>query len=65
MPCETCTDGYLCVDASAGPCAALTTDGLELYLDASNPESYAGTGNTWTDLSAGLPDVPRASIGSE
>jgi hypothetical protein len=25
--------------------------GLQLYLDASNPASYSGSGSTWTDLS--------------
>lgn len=29
----------------------IVTDGLVLYLDAGNPESYPGTGNTWFDLS--------------
>lgn len=29
----------------------LVTDGLVLYLDASNPRSYPGTGSTWFDLS--------------
>lgn len=28
------------------------SDGLVLYLDATNPRSYSGTGSTWTDLSA-------------
>lgn len=27
------------------------TDGLVLYLDAANPDSYIGTGTTWNDLS--------------
>ena len=27
------------------------TDGLVLYVDASNPASYSGTGTTWFDLS--------------
>lgn len=27
------------------------SDGLVLYLDATNPRSYSGTGSTWTDLS--------------
>lgn len=35
--------------ASAGPDAI--TDDLILYLDAANPQSYSGTGNTWFDLS--------------
>jgi hypothetical protein len=29
----------------------IITDGLILYLDASNPVSYPGSGNTWRDLS--------------
>ena len=37
----------------------MTEDGLELYLDASNPESYAGTGNTWFDLSGGSHDATK------
>ena len=28
-----------------------TTDGLVLYLDAGNTNSYSGTGTTWTDIS--------------
>jgi hypothetical protein len=30
----------------------VTTNGLRLYLDAGNPSSYPGSGNTWTDLIA-------------
>lgn len=29
----------------------IVTDGLVLYLDAANPQSYPGSGTTWTDLS--------------
>ena len=29
----------------------IVTDGLVLALDAANPKSYVGSGNTWTDLS--------------
>lgn len=29
----------------------IVTDGLKLWLDASNPASYPGTGTTWFDLS--------------
>jgi hypothetical protein len=29
----------------------IVTDGLVLCLDAGNPKSYPGTGDTWTDLS--------------
>jgi hypothetical protein len=35
--------------AAAGP--DIVTDGLVLCLDAANPESYPGTGTTWSDLS--------------
>ena len=31
----------------------IVTDGLVLCLDAGNPNSYPGSGNTWTDLSRG------------
>lgn len=34
---------------NAGP--TINSSGLVLYLDASNPNSYPGSGNTWTDLS--------------
>jgi len=34
---------------SRGP--KIVTDGLVLYLDAANPKSYPGSGNTWSDLS--------------
>lgn len=30
---------------------SIVTDGLVLCLDAANPKSYSGTGNTWFDLS--------------
>lgn len=30
----------------------IITDGLKLWLDASNPESYPGSGTTWFDLSS-------------
>jgi len=29
----------------------IVTDGLLMYVDAANPRSYPGTGNTWYDLS--------------
>jgi hypothetical protein len=29
----------------------VVTNGLVLYLDAANPKSYSGSGNTWFDLS--------------
>ena len=31
--------------------SGIVTDGLQLYLDASNPASYPGSGTTWYDLS--------------
>jgi hypothetical protein len=30
---------------------SVVTDGLVLYLDAANPDSYPGSGNTWFDIS--------------
>lgn len=35
----------------------VVTDGLILYLDAANRNSYRGTGTTWTDLSGNGNDV--------
>ena len=32
----------------------IVTDGLELWLDASNPASYPGDGTTWYDLSGNV-----------
>lgn len=29
----------------------IPTNGLQLWLDATNPDSYPGTGTTWSDLS--------------
>jgi hypothetical protein len=37
-------------------------DGLSLYLDARNPNSYPGSGNTWYDLSAGINNVSTGSM---
>lgn len=37
------------MSTSAGP--NIVEDGLVLYLDAANENSYPGTGTTWTDLS--------------
>jgi hypothetical protein len=34
-----------------GSFTEIPTAGLQLYLDASNPASYSGSGSTWTDLS--------------
>ena len=31
--------------------SGIVTDGLKLYLDASNPASYPGSGTAWSDLS--------------
>jgi hypothetical protein len=41
----------------------IITSGLILNLDAANPASYAGTGNTWTNLITGNA-VPNFSISS-
>ena len=30
---------------------SMISDGLIVYVDAANPRSYPGTGNTWYDLS--------------
>jgi len=30
---------------------SITSDGLQLFLEAGNPDSYPGTGNTWFDIS--------------
>jgi hypothetical protein len=38
------------------------TNGLSLYLDARNPTSYPGTGNTWFDLSVGANNVSTGSM---
>ena len=37
------------IQAEAIP--TIITDGLKLWLDASNPSSYPGSGTTWYDLS--------------
>lgn len=37
--------------SAAGAAAEPTTDGLILYLDAGNTDSYPGTGTDWTDIS--------------
>jgi hypothetical protein len=36
---------------SLGHGASIVRDGLVLYLDATNPKSYPGSGTTWKDLS--------------
>jgi hypothetical protein len=33
---------------------SIVRDGLVVYLDAANPKSYPGTGNTWFDLTGNL-----------
>lgn len=45
----------------AGGATIPATD-LILYLDASNPDSYPGTGTTWTDLSSAGNDATLNSI---
>lgn len=37
--------------AATVPTVPIITNGLVLHLDAGNPNSYPGTGTTWTDLS--------------
>jgi len=37
-------------------------NGLSLYLDARNPNSYPGTGTTWYDLSVGANNVSTGSM---
>jgi hypothetical protein len=37
-----------------------STDGLSLYLDARNQNSYPGSGTTWFDLSVGTHDSSTA-----
>lgn len=39
----------------------IVIDGLQLYLDASNPKSYPGSGSTWYDLTA---NKNNATIGN-
>jgi hypothetical protein len=39
----------------------IPTSGLQLYLDASNPLSYPGTGSTWYDLGPNKKDFTWAS----
>lgn len=42
---------------TATSAASLITTNMLLYLDASNPTSYPGSGTTWTDLSTNTNDV--------
>lgn len=37
--------------AAAGAASEPSTDGLVLYLDAGDSDSYSGTGTTWSDIS--------------
>lgn len=43
--------GLIAGVALASPAQAYSTENLLIYLDASKPESYPGTGTAWTDLS--------------
>jgi len=38
---------------------SIVTDGLVLYLDAANPDSYPGSGNTWFDISGNNNNTTR------
>ena len=40
------------------------TNGLILYLDATQPASYGGSGTTWNDVSGQLPAGPATLVGS-
>ena len=43
--------GYVGASANfAAPFQSIVTNGLQLYLDASDPNSYPGSGTTWTNL---------------
>ena len=39
----------------------IPSDGLVMYIDASIPESYSGTGNTWYDLSGNNHNITLGS----
>jgi hypothetical protein len=45
---------YVAPTAVAPPVSSIVTSDLLLYIDAENPNSYGGTGNTCYDLSANL-----------
>jgi hypothetical protein len=51
------------VKVNEGPLGEITSNGLLLNLDAANPASYSGSGNTWTNLVTGNA-VPSFSITS-
>ncbi len=40
------------------------TNGLILYLDATQPESYSGSGSTWNDVSGQSPAGPATLVGN-
>jgi hypothetical protein len=42
----------------------IVTDGLVLCLDAANPKSYPGSGNTWKDLSGNGNHATRSDAGT-
>ena len=44
-------NGTSWVNISKKSGGALPTDGMRVYLDATNTDSYPGSGTTWTDLS--------------
>tara|TARA_B100002052_G_scaffold74756_1_gene67778 strand:- start:3331 stop:4242 length:912 start_codon:yes stop_codon:yes gene_type:complete len=44
-------NGTAWVNISKKSGGALPTDGMRVYLDATNTDSYPGSGTTWTDLS--------------
>ena len=44
-------NGTACVNIAKKSGGALPTDGMRVYLDATNTDSYPGSGTTWTDLS--------------
>jgi hypothetical protein len=41
------------VKVTEGPAGSITTNGLLLNLDATNPSSYSGSGTTWNNLVTG------------
>ena len=43
----------------------IVREGLVLHLDAANPKSYPGMGNTWIDLSANNNDATLYSSAYE
>jgi hypothetical protein len=53
---------YVAVNGPRRVYAPAHTNNLVLYLDAGNPESYSGSGNTWNDLSGNGYDVTLTNI---